>query len=319
MNIINEFAIEPEVMGSWENFRLLFPDFGVEHGRLIARYPKDWAKEVEALVSRLAAEFKIQPIRAKTIVERIYADRHKFVPARRDYDRSKEWLQNAETVRPKFDAVVAGSNPRHAPGVLDITDLDKEDVRYKARTQSKVPRSANHLAQCAQLLLSVCEEIQLVDQNFDATKARFTETIRSILEVRADAPQQLRRFEIHTRKAKPFSADVQHAHFRRAFQSVLPTNTKLRVFFWDHAEQGERMHPRFLLTEFGGLQYDYGLDEGRHVGEKTVVATLEHALWIELRGDYAETGTAFEITPDAIVEISSTATARRAIGSRANR
>ena len=163
------------------------------------------------------------------------------------------------------------------------------------------------------MLLNVCNEIIIVEPNFDATERRFTETIHEILEMRTAAPQQLSRFEIHTKRSQTFRADIQRAHFERAFASVLPEQTKLKGFFWEPKQGGEKLHPRFLLTELGGIQFDYGLDEGDGAKDTTIVSALDHALYEQLRQDYSATGTAFEIRPDSILEISSTNKRRRSL------
>ncbi len=44
--MIREFAIEPEVMATWQHFRELWDDFGASRGRLISEYPSDWRERV---------------------------------------------------------------------------------------------------------------------------------------------------------------------------------------------------------------------------------------------------------------------------------
>jgi len=306
--MIKEFAIEPDVIANWENFRLLFPDFGVGKGRMIARYPKDWSKDVQSLINRLQAESRLGSVKAASMLSRIFADKHKFVPARRDFDPGMDWLRNAEAPRHKgvnqpFDAIIADKNPRNCPNVLGVDDLDKEDPRYKTRVQQKVPRTAADIAGCAKLLLSVCEEVQIVEPHFDPNESRFRETVLEILEVRANAPQQLKKFEIHTTKPTQFIRHVQEDHYRRNLQKHLPEKSTLRVFFWSQKPRCEKLHPRFLLTEFGGIQFDYGIDEGDGDDERTVVSLVDHELWQGLRVDYSEAGSAFAIEPNAILTI----------------
>jgi hypothetical protein len=67
--------------------------------------------------------------------------------------------------------------------------------------------------------------------------------------------------------------------------------------------RGERLHPRFLLTELGGLYYDYGLDEGQAHGEKTIVTLMDHALFLQTLADFSSTGPSFDITPDCIIDV----------------
>jgi hypothetical protein len=309
--MIKEFAIDPEVMADWNNFRLLFPDFGVAKGRLIARYPREWAKDVQSLISRREAESLIGPIKAKSMVEQIFSHKHKFIPARREYDSKKDWLRNAESASP-FHAIIANKNPRKSAEVIDVEQLDKEAPTYKATVQMKVPRTAGDLAGCAKLLLSVCDELQLVEPHFDPKASRFRKPLLEILEMHAAAPQRLKKLELHTWKPDPSgrAVDVNLRRFtsfkedcRQLLQNSIPSGSTLRIFIWSRKTNGEKMHPRFLLTEFGGLQYDYGLDEGKGGEERTIVTLLDHDLWQDLRRDYSEGGSTFELGPEGIIQI----------------
>jgi hypothetical protein len=62
------------------------------------------------------------------------------------------------------------------------------------------------------------------------------------------------------------------------------------------------MHPRFLLTELGGIHFENGLDEGEP-GERTLVKPLSHEVWQKCRAFYCQTTAAFAITPDCVVAI----------------
>lgn len=298
--MIKEFAVEPEVMATWAHFQSLFEDFGVGRGRLISRYPKNWAQEVERLAHQISP-----PVRASAIAAKVFAHKQKFIPARRDYDSNKSWLVNAEkqmTVRP-FHAVIAQQNPRGHRAVRVAEEFDKGDAPYHVETQQSVPRTAEALAQCAKLLLSVCEELQLVDPHFDPAEPRFAKTLQAMLSIRSSAPQRLKVLEIHTEKKWTFNRQNREDHLCRAFQNVIPSGTTLRVHFWQQRPGGEKLHPRFLLTEMGGLQYDYGLDEGDSQHEPTVVTLMDHGLWQKVRADYHSPSPIFDITDDCIINV----------------
>jgi hypothetical protein len=66
---------------------------------------------------------------------------------------------------------------------------------------------------------------------------------------------------------------------------------------------GEKLHPRFLLTELGGIQFDYGLDAGDAPGDTTIVTLMDHDLWQAVRADYTVPSPSFTITSDCIVGI----------------
>jgi hypothetical protein len=63
--MIREFAIEPEVMATWQLFRELWPGLGVSRGRLVAEYPPDWRDRV----CRLA--YEVSSTKAASIAARL--------------------------------------------------------------------------------------------------------------------------------------------------------------------------------------------------------------------------------------------------------
>lgn len=44
--MIHEYAVEPDLLNTWEQVSFLLPHFGIDHGRLIVKYPHQWEAEV---------------------------------------------------------------------------------------------------------------------------------------------------------------------------------------------------------------------------------------------------------------------------------
>jgi len=84
---------------------------------------------------------------------------------------------------------------------------------------------------------------------------------------------------------------------------LIPAGTKLRVFFWKRRPGGKRLHPRFILTELGGLQPDYGLDEGDATGDTTIVSLMAEEVWQAARADYCSASQSFDGGPGWMAEI----------------
>ncbi len=302
--MIGEFAIEPGVMARWQHFHSLHADFGVERGRLICRYPKDWAKQVVQLAHQLTHDMTNSPRKAKAIEEYIFgmAFGRKLVPARRPYDPSRCWRENATSLPEDqaFQAVVAETNPSNHCRVPVAGDFFKDQAPYAVDTGEKVGRTAEELAAYALPLLKVSEELVLVDPNFKVMDPfgrpvhRFLDTLSEVLRQRQRVPHPLKRLELHLERPDEAANPTGRREFERRIANRIPTGMKMKVFLWQAPPVGERPHPRFILTEFGGIKYDYGLDEGRQ-GEKTIVMLLGEKLWQELRQDYSEQGQIFTI------------------------
>jgi hypothetical protein len=69
------------------------------------------------------------------------------------------------------------------------------------------------------------------------------------------------------------------------------------------ALQGVLKLEQVALEVRGGLQYDYGLDEGDGPGDTTIVTLMDHGLWQTVRNDLTNPSPSFDITPDCIVAI----------------
>jgi hypothetical protein len=85
--------------------------------------------------------------------------------------------------------------------------------------------------------------------------------------------------------------------------ALIPSGTKLKAFFWLRKPEGKRLHPRFILTEMGGLQPDYGLDEGDAVGDTTIVSLMSENVWQTARSDYCSGSQSFDGGAGCIAEI----------------
>ena len=163
-----------------------------------------------------------------------------------------------------------------------------------------VPRSSKDLAACAGLLLANCEQLQLVDPHFNPSEPRYSNTFEAVLQ--ACSTGYLKAIEIHREKPVPFMPDIQQANYHHRLAALLPAALTLKVFFWSQMPGGLGMHPRFLLTDLGGMHFENGLDEGEP-GEKTLVKPLTHETWQQCRTFYSATSGTFALAPDCIITV----------------
>jgi hypothetical protein len=295
MSLIKEFAIEPRVMATWAHFNSMWEDFGAGQGRLISKYPVLWKNKVDELARTLS-----KPVQATAISAKIRRDDHKFLVTGRTYRGNDSWLDNALSTTQPFDAIVASKNGTDRKGVLVAGEFAKDEPPYKVVVEDFIPRSSKDLAACAGLLLANCEQLQLVDPYFDPAKARFRNTFRAMLHV-CNAGY-LKAIEIHRQKPAVFIPSTEQAEYHRKLATLVPAGVTLEVFFWSQMPGGLGMHPRFLLTDLGGMHFENGLDEGEP-GEKTLVKPLTHEIWQQCRSIYSAAIGTFALTPDCIVTV----------------
>lgn len=302
MSLIKEFAIEPEVMATWAHFNALWKDFGIGEGRLISLYPLQWKGVVRDLADKCSP-----PIRANSIKSKIGSEPSKFMTPQRHYDGKKLWIENAEVQQATnpFHAIIAGKNPHNHGAVLVAGDFDPSVSPFLVERWRKVPRSADELAKCARQLICEGEELYFIDPHFDAAETRFVETFKAVLGMRRIMPHRLRTLEIHTEKKPTFDQANREYYFRNSLEKDIPRGLTMRVYFWEPKQRGEKMHPRFLLTELGGIKYDYGLDQANIKSDKdtTYIELMQHSFWQQVRSDYSTTNPAFLMSPGCILEI----------------
>jgi len=206
-----------------------------------------------------------------------------------------------------FDAIIAPTNPRDRSRVLIAGEFPRHQAPWKVPRQCEVPRTAANLLACAKLLLESSEEILLVDQNFDPLEPRFKDPLATWLQSRA-TNRPWRRCELHL--AHPLDNGMpdkkvlaNRQHHLKQLADAIPSGSVLRAFHWLRKPGGKKFHPRFLLTERGGLHYDYGLDEGDSPGDTTIVTLIDQDLWQTVRADFTDPSPSFDITPDCVVVI----------------
>jgi hypothetical protein len=297
MSLIKEFAIDPSVMARWSLFDTYWEDFGVEKGRLISKYPILWKIKVDELARKLS-----KSVQASAISSKIRKDSYKFLDTGRTYDGKADWLENvaAQQGNQPFHAVVAYENPKGHTGILIPGEFAKDEPPYKVLAEDFVPRASVELAACARLLLVNCSEIQFIDPYFDPSEPRFRNTFGAMLGLCSRGV--LKHIEIHREKPVPYLPNVQLDKYQRRLDGLVPKGLRLKVFFWGQTPGGMEMHPRFLLTDLGGIHFENGLDEGKP-GEMTLVRGVSHPIWEKCRNLYSQKGGAFALAPDCVLDI----------------
>jgi hypothetical protein len=115
------------------------------------------------------------------------------------------------------------------------------------------------------------------------------------------------RLELHVRRKYECGVDPEDT--LKKFQNLcheklaplIPQDSSMKVYIWDQKYGGDKLHPRYVLTEFGGIRFEVGLDEGRK-GETTDVSLLDHSLYEERWRDYQKETAAFDLVDEITIE-----------------
>lgn len=301
--MIHEYALDPAIVTDWPSFKYIIDQCGVHHGRLISEFPKDWPTVAIGLC-------QIQGTKRTAIVDRLKGLKYerKLAISKRIYNDEREWINNAlsqHDIKP-FHAIIALHNPRNCNYVLIANEIEEGTPLWKVKRGDVIARSAEAIANCARNLIENSKEILFIDPHFifadEAGKeiVRFYNTLKLIIEC-SFRDRSLRRFELHL-KYKNIHQDINSwkSLCREKVSPLLPQKFKMKVFVWKKKWDGDDMHARYILTELGGIRYDYGLDEG-WVGTTTDVELMAPEVYEKRWKDFQEKSSAFK--PGIIFEI----------------
>ena len=271
--MIHEPAVEPAAVANWERFRFVTSHMGIPHARLIAEYPGGGRWQV--LVREACRAVNLPNIERSRIFEKLARMDGKLIKGSRLYRGADVWLKNVETAHSErpFWAIIAGAPPGGAEPFLPIDELHEDTPYWKVPRERTIARTATALGACAVDLFRQCREIVFVDPYFDPSDERWQRTLVEFARVAAAAGRTFRRCDYHLRLVVGNAFALQRECLAHLPQ-LLPLGFKLNLFRWRHMNQGERMHPRYILTDIGGLRFEKGLDEGAP-GETTDVSLLD--------------------------------------------
>ncbi len=152
-----EYAIDPKVITDLESLTLIANNFGVPHGRLISRFPKQWKKMVNDACAA-------QPDRERSRIEEILrnmANKKTIIASGRQYDANQTWLENAEQQQSikKFHAIIANDNPNECKDVLIYstirTELEEDIPLFKVQRNQSIQRTPKALAISVLILMNM--------------------------------------------------------------------------------------------------------------------------------------------------------------------
>ncbi len=277
--MLQEFAVDPATLNSLQSYRYITEKFGVEHGRLIALFPRHWRERV------IQACAECKPMEKHRIVESLTRIHTKLLDRKRPYAKAPTWLLNAEAehLRDSFHAIIAVANPRNLPYVKVSEELSEDDECFVAVREQVIPRTVQAMAACVERLFQGSKEILFVDPHFDPDRRRFTSTLKQFVRIATQNGLRECRIEYHLGSDCPRA--LFHKNCEDFLLGLLPRNVTVTFIRWEQIDRGDHLHPRYILTDIGGLHVDSGLDEG-DPGETTDIRLLTKRLYVQRWNDY---------------------------------
>lgn len=261
--MLREFAVEPALLGEYNEFRYLSEKFGVQKARMIAEFPKKW----RLLVYKSASGFT--ELQKKRLEEWLARKETFLIPSGRGCDSSDDWLHSAELAHTNhpFHAILATANPRGHEKVLLPHDLPLESAPlFKAQHECFMPRKPEDFAAISDLLLRSSRQIIFVDPHASANK-RWSEALSAMIDC-AHPEAVIRYCSI----GMPEKRNYRLEDIRKYWPRAIPKGKTLEFILLDK-DAGMDTHNRFILTERGGIKFAWGLDTSSD-GSKDIVNVM---------------------------------------------
>ena len=296
------FAIEPDVLVTWDKCRNTLNLMGFQHGRAIAAYPnrKKWKALVRAACRQ---NEELADHDRKRIFRRIDQSNRWFVSSEAAYDykllpADERWIRNAvanQTVAQVFHAILSTRNPDDHPDVVPEKDIDESHPKFDVPREALVLRQPEALTGHIGTLIRNSRELLLIDPHFDPSVQKWRPVIGACIRLAGRATRDTVSVEIHTLDTdrKP-SLEEFERRCRRHIPAMLSGRVKsVRVCRWCIRDGAPHdFHARYVLTDRGGYMLDKGLDE-EHGIEQSVELLSDHA-WTRLRNGYGDTNPFFD-------------------------
>jgi hypothetical protein len=255
--LIKLFAIEPESVTTWNDFRYVFEKFGFSEGRLVVKVPSpDWAKKVlSGCVSefeRIQIEEKLRRSAGSTFVD----------PPPMGSAYTGSWLQGAKNVhvRRALDGVVVRDEIPETQRFTKISTVAKcTDEFFGDAGQTVVPRDAKSLAAVATELLALSSRAVIVDQYF-SSRPQFLRSLTEFLKLASENGCEY--FEVLTKAGG--DCDQRDLNFlAQNYDQIFrgcrhPISLVVKVL--NPKVKAADFHHRLLLSDAGGIRYDAGMD-----------------------------------------------------------
>ena len=253
--MINEFALDPVVLSTWEMVRFFLDKFGIDQGRFIAQYPnyRFWC---DIVLNQFPAQISGQmDLARKHVVEKLQQTKWHFAASRTSPLRPSlpwlaklSWLANAEQehINRQFHAIVTRENPHKRPHIIVADEISEHDPPplWRVERCKEVKRKGVDMANAVAPLFRLAKTVLFVDRNFRPSDAHYRVALAALLRTLWNCCPNRKdlRVEYHT------GDKFDPAEFERndTLAASIPRGLRLSVVRWRYKE----LHDRYIITDF---------------------------------------------------------------------
>ena len=305
--MIKEYAVDPNLEYTLDKLRFYVGQFGLDKGRLISRFPRQW-KYI------LRENLQAPPKQKKRFEEILSQLDDKVWDRKRQFTEGQDWLVNAETdhMREPFAGIITSDNPRGQSHVILDEALDESHPLFGNNTDQRVQRDPRVMGNFLEPLFASAKWIKFIDPHFYPEP----EDIRGVLKPnrwmylflgclircsnRIDVDYHACRQQTNRGKRAPSgqdeAADLKNweRSCRGDFLKLLPKDRKIRVVRWQEIAFGKWFHARHIITDKAGIMIDPGLDcDWNTSGDTALVKLITPQERAEVLYEVADASTTF--------------------------
>lgn len=271
--VLAEFAVNPACICSSADVSLCQKVFGFEHGAVISDFPNGWYKSIRARANQMP-----DPDRGYFLSKLIHL-RDRAVARVRSSAAGGSWLEQAVASNADypFHAILDEAESANCRGYAAA--MDDENLRSGLR-ENKVPRNATDLVKSFWPLVVSSDRFSIIDPFIKPDRAHKS-FLRELVAARRTVSNGLLYLDLHMefdddpREKRDGSVASKSAF--KSWAGDIGTNLAFTLHWWTDEGVGE-LHPRYLLTERGGVRLDRGavvppqLDQQDHDTDVSMLA-----------------------------------------------
>lgn len=295
--ILAEFAVNPDVIKDWRDLRMITMNFGFEHGAVISLFPKNW---IATLKQKAETELKGTKEYLSVIEKLNIIKNDVLIKSGRDYDPNQAWIDNSirQHQAKNFYKIIHDDGMHGHADVIGFDDLD--EAVFRDLREGTIKRKASVLAESSRLLLVNSKNIQFIDPFFSAKDTKFFKTLEEMLRVGDFDGRNNISVQIHAsykHSDRLVDIDDEKQSLNRYLKPRVSAGKSIDFYWWDDKGTAE-IHPRYLITEKGGVRFDRGFAEPNDFDQQkadTDVSMMTNSMVNSIAPKYNEASSSYRV------------------------
>lgn len=262
-SMINQrYALNPEAQLESLELILILSKFGLSEGRFISRLPDGWRQQVIQEFEKRNLS-TIEMVRIKRNLQNL-KERGGILNVSIEYNKELTWLKNAFQAKSKglIDDIIS-DDVSHGLSAKDIIDSDS----LRACRDTKITWTADEMIKVAMPLLSLSEEIYIVDR-FIQLRSKEPDGYVTFFKKIIEATQSKKiKFIIYCAQ-EVFNQTNSEKNLREKISPLLSCRQSIEFFLLPNYVTP---HERFILSIKGGIYFDKGFHSSIDPSERHMV------------------------------------------------